>query len=155
MSTAYTIRIHAVDGDPEGVRVIERMNWTGQGIAFRRGGWSSTKLRDSLARPGVYILAGYGNDEDDLMTLYIGEGDGVGDRIESHTKNKDFWAWGIAFVSTHTGLNKAHVQWLEWALESPRVSRRLQPLRRWSYEQTNKVFPGAARASDSHGLRAA
>ena len=39
--------------------------------------------------------------------------------------------------------------------ESPRVLRRLQPLRRWSYEQTNKVFPGAARASDSHGLRAA
>ena len=39
--------------------------------------------------------------------------------------------------------------------ESPRVLRRLQPLRRWSYEQTNKVFPGAARACDSHGLRAA
>jgi hypothetical protein len=116
LATPYTLKIHVVDGDPEGIRVIERMNWTGQGIAFRRSDWSSAKLRESLARPGVYILAGYGDDEDDLMTLYIGEGDGIRDRIESHTKNKDFWAWCIAFVSTHTGLNKAHVQWLEWAL---------------------------------------
>jgi hypothetical protein len=29
---------------------------------------------------------------------------------------KDFWSWGVAFVSANRGLNKAHVQWLEHAL---------------------------------------
>jgi hypothetical protein len=32
---AYTIRIFVADGDPEGVRVIDRMNWTGTGTASR------------------------------------------------------------------------------------------------------------------------
>lgn len=50
------------------------------------------------------------------MTLYIGEGDGVRNRIESHFKNKEFWSMGIAFVSANNSLNKAHVQWLEYAL---------------------------------------
>jgi len=29
MPDPYTIRIFVPDGDPEGVRIIDRMNWTG------------------------------------------------------------------------------------------------------------------------------
>ena len=116
MSDPYTIKIHVLNGDPEGVRIIDRMNWTGQGIVFRREDWICLKSRESLTRPGIYILAGYDTDDDDLMTIYVGEGDGIRDRIDSHFKNKDFWSWGIAFVSTNHGLNKANVQWLEFAL---------------------------------------
>lgn len=116
MSDPYTIKIHVLNGDPEGVRIIDRMNWTGQGIVFPREDWPAIKSRDSFSRPGVYILAGYEAEDDDLMTIYIGEGDGIKDRIDSHYKNKDFWSWGIAFVSTNHSLNKAHIQWLEFAL---------------------------------------
>ncbi len=35
----YTIRIFVPNGDPQGVRVIDRMNWTGQGIVFPREKW--------------------------------------------------------------------------------------------------------------------
>jgi hypothetical protein len=116
MSDSYSIKILVVDGDPEGVRVIDRMNWTGQGIAFRREDWQTVKSRSSFMHPGIYMLFGYDINEtdDELLTIYIGEGDGIKDRIESHYKNKDFWSWGIAFVSTNSSLNKAHVQWLEY-----------------------------------------
>jgi hypothetical protein len=115
-SDPYTIRVFVPDGDPEGVRIIDRMNWTGMGIVFPRESWPDTKMRREFDNPGVYILSGYSEEDDDLPMLYIGEGDGIRDRLESHFKNKDFWTRGIAFVSTNRGLNKAHVQWLEYAL---------------------------------------
>ena len=34
MPDPFTIRIFVPNGDPEGVRIIDRMNWTGVGIAF-------------------------------------------------------------------------------------------------------------------------
>jgi transposase len=29
----FTIRIFVADGDPEGIRLVDRMNWTGVGVA--------------------------------------------------------------------------------------------------------------------------
>jgi hypothetical protein len=39
MADPFTIRIFVPDGDPEGVRIIDRLNWTGLGIAFPREHW--------------------------------------------------------------------------------------------------------------------
>ncbi|MBN8284968.1 MAG: hypothetical protein J0L98_17525, partial [Zoogloea sp.] len=39
--------------------------------------------------------------------------------------------------------------------ESPRVSRRLPLLRRWSHEEDNEIRPGSARAFSADGVRAA
>ena len=69
----FTIRIFVPDGDPEGVRIIDRMNWTGRGIVFPREKWGDTRKRPDLANAGVYILAGYKEDSDDLPTVYIGQ----------------------------------------------------------------------------------
>lgn len=112
----FTIRIFVPDGDPEGVRLIDRMNWTGIGVVFRRSDWLKVRNRPELQRTGIYILVGYKQPDDDLPTLYIGQADGVRGRIESHYTNKDFWDWGVTFVSTSGGLNRAHVTWLEHAL---------------------------------------
>jgi hypothetical protein len=116
MSDPFTIRIFVPDGNPEGVRIIDRMNWTGLGIAFPRDQWPAIRQRSEFGKPGVYILVG--QTEDDLPTIYIGQGDGVRDRIEAHYANKEFWDWGIAFVSHAAGggLNRAHITWLEYAL---------------------------------------
>lgn len=113
----FTLRIFVPDGDPEGVRIIDRMNWTGLGIVFPRSKWADVRERAELDRPGVYILVGYRPDDDELPALYIGQSDGIGKRLDNHIQNKDFWNWGVVFVSTNNnGLNRAHVAWLEYAL---------------------------------------
>lgn len=116
-SSPFTIRIFVPDGDPEGVRIIDRMNWTGMAIVFPRDQWGRVKQRQEFKRPGVYILVGY-EEEDDLPTIYVGQGDGILSRIESHAQSKDFWTWAIGFVSNSAqgGLNRAHITWLEYAL---------------------------------------
>jgi hypothetical protein len=116
MPDPFTIRIFVPDGNPEGVRIIDRMNWTGLGIAFPRNQWTAIRQRGEFSKPGVYILVG--QTEDDLPTIYIGQGDGVRDRIEAHFANKEFWDWGVTFVShgASAGLNRAHITWLEHAL---------------------------------------
>ena len=118
MADPFTIRIFVPDGDPESVMLIDRMNWTGLGLAFPRSKWSEIKQRSEFVQTGVYLLSGYKDEEDgdDLPTIYIGQADGVRSRIDSHYKNKDFWDRGIVFVSTSGGLNRAHVTWLEYAL---------------------------------------
>lgn len=115
MAEPFTIRIFVPNGDPDGVRIIDRMNWTGVGLVFPRVEWPNIKHRSEFTRTGVYILAGYQEDED-LPTLYIGQADGIGNRIESHFKNKEFWDQAVVFVSTSGGLNRAHVTWLEYSL---------------------------------------
>jgi hypothetical protein len=116
MADPFTIRIFVPDGDPEGVRLIDRMNWTGLGIVFPRGKWPETKSRSEFARTGVYVLVGYKGETDELPTLYIGQADGVRNRIDSHFQAKEFWDWAVVFVSGNNGLNRAHVTWLEYAL---------------------------------------
>jgi len=116
MPDPFTIRIFVPDGDPEGVRLIDRMNWTGIGLVFPRAKWPDIKQRPEFTRTGVYILVGYRAEDEDLQTIYIGQADGVKNRIDSHFQNKDFWDWCIVFVSNSGGLNRAHVTWLEYAL---------------------------------------
>ncbi len=116
MSDPFTIRIFVADGDPEGVRLVDRMNWTGVGVVFPREQWAAARQRPELVRTGVYVLVGYKEGDEDLPTLYIGEGDVVRDRIESHFQKKDFWTQGYVFVTSNSGLNKAHIRWLEQAL---------------------------------------
>ncbi len=121
----FTIRIFVPDGDPEGVRVIDRMNWTGLGIVFPRDKWPTTKQRPEFSRTGLYVLSGYEKAEDELPTIYVGEGDVIRNRLDSHFQNKDFWDRAIVFTASNNSLNKAHVKWLEYAL----VNRAVQAKR--------------------------
>lgn len=117
MAEPYTIHIFVVDGDPDGVKIVDRQNWTGWGIAFPRSTWPGISKRREFATAGVYILSGPGEGSgDELPTVYVGQGDEIGTRLESHFVNKDFWDWGYAFVSKGTELNRAHTSWLEHAL---------------------------------------
>ena len=116
MPDAFTLRMFVPDGDPEGVRFIDRMNWTGLGIVFPRSKWPEVRNRAEFGQTGVYILTGYSEGDEDLPTVYVGQADGVKSRIDSHGQQKDFWDTGIVFVSNSGGLNRAHVTWLEHAL---------------------------------------
>ena len=117
MGEPYTIRIFVPDGDPEGAKIVELLNWTGVGIAFPRSAWLGLHGRDEFRRCGIYVLTGPTEGTDDeLPTVYVGQVDGIGSRIDSHYAEKDFWDWGYAFVSNENVLNRAHITWLEHAL---------------------------------------
>jgi hypothetical protein len=117
MAEPYTIRVFVPDGDPEGVKIVELLNWTGVGIALPRSAWPRIRERPEFGRAGVYILTGSAEGTDDeLPTIYVGQGEEIGARIESHYANKDFWDWAYAFVSNANALNRAHITWLEHAL---------------------------------------
>ena len=117
MPEPYTIRIFVPDGNPEGVKIVELLNWTGVGIALPRSTWPKVRDRSEFKRTGVYVLIGSAEGTDDeLPTIYVGQGDEIGYRIESHYANKDFWDWAYAFVSNNNALNRAHITWLEHQL---------------------------------------
>ena len=90
MAAPYSIRIFQLDGDPNGIRTIEKSNWTGQGLAFPRSLISEASKRKELKRTGVYVLLGE-SDSSSLPAIYIGEGDPILDRLKSHYSGKEFW----------------------------------------------------------------
>lgn len=117
MSEPYTIRVFVPDGDPEGPKIVELLNWTGVGVAFPRSSWPQMSKREEFKRSGVYILSGSEEGKsEDLPSIYVGQGEETYNRIESHYKHKEFWNWGYAFVSNGNTLNRAHITWLEYAL---------------------------------------
>jgi hypothetical protein len=109
---AFSVRIFLPAGEPEGLRIVEKSNWTGQGLVFPRSLFAEARQRPELKRTGVYVLWGPG-ESGQLPRAYVGEGDGVLARLDQHAKNKDFWTHAAVFTSKDQNLNKAHVQYLE------------------------------------------
>jgi len=108
----FSVRIFIPSGEPEGMRIVEKSNWTGQGIVFPRALYAESRQRPELRRTGVYVLWGPG-DAGQLPRVYVGEGDGVLARIDQHVRTKDFWTHAVVFTSKDQNLNKAHGQHLE------------------------------------------
>jgi hypothetical protein len=111
----YSIRVFLPDGDPQGIKFVEKFNWSGTGIVIPRSLFAQAKKEyPELNRTGIYILVGP-VDNAALPQVYIGEGDPVLARLEQHANNKDFWTHLIVFTSSdqNQNLNKAHVQYLE------------------------------------------
>lgn len=113
MQRPFSIRIFVPDGDPDGLRIVEKSNWTGIGVVFNRTIYKDAVTRSEFDKTGVYVLIGGSEDNSSLPTVYIGEGDPVKSRINSHFSQKDFWNWAVFFVSKDNSLNKAHVKHLE------------------------------------------
>ncbi len=111
----YTIKLFMPNGNPNSIKIIEKMNWTGVGIEMSRDDWETHKTRKEFDQAGIYVLIGY-DENSDLPKVYIGQGDGIRKRIESHYKDKAFWEKLIIFVSSNNGLNRGHITWIEYAL---------------------------------------
>ncbi len=108
----FSIRIFLADGQPDGLKIVEKSNWTGCGVVCPRPLFSEAKGRREFTRTGVYVLVGP-SEKSDLPQIYIGEGDPIRPRLEQHASKKDFWTTVIFFTSKDENLNKAHVQFLE------------------------------------------
>ncbi len=108
----FSIRVFVPNGDPDGLRLVERSNWTGVGVVFKRTGYKQAASRPEFDRTGIYVLVGT-SDDSALPMIYIGEGDPVKNRLNQHYSKKDFWDWAVFFVTKDSSLNKAHVKHLE------------------------------------------
>ncbi|GAB6043941.1 GIY-YIG nuclease family protein [Endothiovibrio diazotrophicus] len=126
-SPPFSIRLFVADGDPDGLRTIERSNWNGFGLIFPRTLFPQVKRREEFGRTGVYLLLGPREDGEGEL-LYIGQGDPVRPRLEQHFSKKDFWTRALFFVTAASGgLNSAQVGYLEARLiELAREAKRVR-----------------------------
>lgn len=101
----FSLRIFVADGDPDGLRVVERSNWVGKAIVFPRALLPKIKQRAELDQTGVYLLLGPRENGEGEM-LYIGEGDPVRPRLESHYAQKDFWNRAVVSLRRRASLTR-------------------------------------------------
>mgnify|MGYP003385955832 CR=1 FL=1 len=80
-STPFSLRIFVADGDPDGLRIVDKSNWIGKALVFPRALLPQVKARPELAQTGVYLLLGPRPDGEGDM-LYVGEGDPIRPRLE-------------------------------------------------------------------------
>lgn len=111
----YSVRLFVPDGDPNSFKIIQKTNWTGVSLEISRESWEIHQDRSEFNQPGVYILSGR-DGESGLPMLYIGQGDGVKESIDSDDKSKMFWDRAAVFVSGNDGLDKKHITWIQWML---------------------------------------
>jgi len=108
----FSITLFATTGDPEGIRHIDKSNWSGCGVVFTKDSSKALQQEPGTNQAGIYILVGNAAEE----TIYIGEADPVGDRLKSHAANKEGWVWGVYFFDRNHKIGKTEVQYLEAAL---------------------------------------
>ena len=85
-ASGFSVRIFIPSGDPEGLRVISKSNWSGEELVFPRSLFGDVRHREELDRTGVYMLRGPGETEQ-LPRVYVGEGDVLVRRLDNHFKN--------------------------------------------------------------------
>jgi hypothetical protein len=123
----FSLRIFVADGDPDGLRTVERSNWNGKALIFPHALYTQVRSRPEFEQPGVYLLLGPRTDGPGER-IYVGEGDPLKPRFDDHFANKDFWNRAVFFVAGPGQLNKAHVQFLEAQLVSRAKAAKLMPL---------------------------
>jgi hypothetical protein len=116
----FTIQLYCPEDDPDGVVIVERMNWTGVGAAFPKMKWRDVAVREKFKKECVYILYGFvpsAKGTGDDIKIYVGQTRSLRKRLDGHEKDskKDFWERSVVFSSSK-GLNKANVLWLECEL---------------------------------------
>jgi hypothetical protein len=78
----FSITLFATSGDPEGIRHVDKSNWS-DGV-FNKELFPLLKQEPGFSQAGIYILVGNAAEE----TIYIAEADPVGDRLKNHVSNK-------------------------------------------------------------------
>lgn len=143
MTSPFSLRIFVPNGNPDGLRVVEKSNWTGKGIVCPRTLYAEARARPEFERAGVYVLVGPST-EGVLPRVYVGEGDPIGPRLDSHASKKDFWTSLAAFTSKDENLNKAHVQYLE-----ARLVALADEARRCELDNGNRPAPPSLSEADA------
>jgi hypothetical protein len=110
-SNAFSIKLFLVDGTPDGLRIVEKSNWTGVGLVCTRSQYPDVRNRPEFQGAGAYVLVGPGASV--LPRIYVGEAEILRKRLDQQHKTNEFWTRLVAFTSRDENLNKAHVRYLE------------------------------------------
>jgi hypothetical protein len=136
-----TISLYLAEGQPAGLRVVQKDNWSGVGVDCLRADLARARQREEFGGSGVYLLVGDEDEAGGLPRIYVGEADELGRRIANHATNKDFWNRLVIFTSKDGMINKAHARYLE-----SRLFHVGSEAKRCHLE--NKVPPGLPQLSD-------
>ncbi len=120
MARGLSIQHFLVSGDPGSITCAYMSNWTGQAIKIPRNQLLEARDRPELARPGVYFLFGFSENDPEQRIVYIGESENLMDRIyqQARDSKKEFWEEAVAFSSKDDNLTKGHIRYLEHKLIS-------------------------------------
>lgn len=110
---AFSLHTFFPTGEPAGLRILEKDNWSGRAIAFPRARIADVRNVSELSGVGVYVLRGADDASDSIAHIYIGESDDLLRRFNQHTSELDFWTDAVGFTSKDANLNKGHVLYLE------------------------------------------
>ena len=120
MTKPRSITIFLLTGDPNGIRTAQISMSTIEAIAFRRNQLSEVRRDFSeIDEPGVYVLIGTDQVEQDQNWAYIGESEEVGKRLATHNSSKDGrnskdrWTDTVALISKDSNLTKSHARYIE------------------------------------------
>lgn len=121
-----TIRIYLADGSPDGLRLVERSQWTGIAAMCSRAQYPDVRDREEFQRPGVYVLSGKDPYSPGGSVIYVGQAETASQRLDQHLKgDKDFWEHLVLFTNKDANFNTAHFRYLEAALiERARSAKR-------------------------------
>jgi hypothetical protein len=108
----FSIRIFLPSGSADGLKLVEKTNWSGRGVICPRSVYPQSKKRHEFESTGIYVLVGP-SEAGDVPTVYIGQGDPIRPRLDSHFAKKDFWTSAVFFVSKDDNLNKALIGHIE------------------------------------------
>ena len=70
MPAAFSMRVFMPQGEPQGLRIVEKTNWTGVGLIFPRSRLDKAREREEMRRTGVYVL--WNDDDSNQPTVYVG-----------------------------------------------------------------------------------
>src|SRR3954451_16766597 len=96
LTRPFNIRVHFPEGEPRGLRIVEKSGWNGYGLISPRQRFSAVRHRTEFAQAGVYLLIGAQN-ENELPEVYIGEADPLVDRLVQHARSEHPWERLYAF----------------------------------------------------------
>ena len=108
-----SVRLFLEDGTPDGLRTVTKSNWTGLATMCSRTQYLQVRAREDFGRPGVYMLVGDSSEGTAQQRIYIGQADNARERLDSHSKTKDFWTQLVLFTSRDENFNRVHAQYLE------------------------------------------
>ena len=121
------------DGNPNGIRIIQRKLSTIKAYVIPRDLLSAAKEITDINRPGIYYLI---NEADDniIVQLYVGQTRNGISRLDDHHRKKDYWNKAIMFLSDSSTFSLDMISGLEkYAIKNACLSNR--------YKVENGVVP--------------
>lgn len=148
MARGVSIRVFLADGDPNGLRIVEKSNWTGVVLIASRADVATLRERAETHGPGVYLLVGPG--VGDVPDVYVGEADDVAQRLTGHVRAAlDFWTHVVVITTKDANFNKAFARWIE-----ARLIRRAQEAGRAHLQNGNAGAPVRLSEADEADMEA-